>query len=230
MGTRMDGACARSLTAVVRTTHQARKARRYDVSKSVLDKGARKFWCTQFGAEHHEVATGRLIETLLFESKAAASYTDADRTVVYGMLRKVLDGNQDGSVSPGELHNFLAYFGPLPDCVRRTVDSLVEFRSEDSSRTVPWFVFTELDRSTVDIMFPREVRCAIACLRGAALTGLTLCCMQHTACGHVCCACKLHPRPLCHVSCEKTWLSHALHHQERRRGWVPIRGPEAPLP
>ena len=68
---------------------QARKARRYDVSKSVLDKGARRFWCTQFGAEHHEVSTGRLIETLLFESKATSDFTDRDRTVVYEVLRKV---------------------------------------------------------------------------------------------------------------------------------------------
>ena len=74
-----------------------------------------------------------------------------------GGARQVLDSNNDGSVSPSELHNFLCYFGPLEHCVQRTVNSLLEFRSDEGARALPWFVFTKLDRATVNRVLPPQV-------------------------------------------------------------------------
>lgn len=81
----------KQLRALLRVKAHAREERRYDVSKSVLDAEARDFWCTQFGAERHEVATDRLIETLLFccpHALPRAKCKEQWRAAVYALLRR----------------------------------------------------------------------------------------------------------------------------------------------
>lgn len=135
---------------------QVRQARRYDVSKSVLRADAREFWCTQFGAETHDVPTRRFLETMLFHSGDHTVYRDSTYETVYRCLERVLDSNHDGAVSPSELHSFLAYFGPLEVAISRTVKSLLKFDEDGTARPYAWFVHGKLDRKTVDQLLPQQ--------------------------------------------------------------------------
>ena len=42
------------------------------------------------------------------------------------LLKQLLDPNEDGSVSPSELTDFLRYFGPLKCSIQRVRRSLLE--------------------------------------------------------------------------------------------------------
>jgi len=84
-----DRVCAhqQTLRDFAQLQSQLRENRVYDVSNVLQDQKAQKFWVTNFGANQHAVETGRLIETILFETDAGInSHTNQARDAIYQLL------------------------------------------------------------------------------------------------------------------------------------------------
>ncbi len=150
---------ATQLRRYIALQEQMRASRRYDVSKTLTDEAARKFWITHFGAENHSVDTSRFIETLLFMAAGdegdRTEYKDDHRRLIYSTIEQIVDNNRDGSVSPYEFGVFLKFFGPLEKCCQKVVNSLVNLNVSPPSLHA-WFCWRSMDRKDVNENLTKE--------------------------------------------------------------------------
>eukprot|EP00457_Paulinella_chromatophora_P012027 gb/GEZN01012201.1/.p1 GENE.gb/GEZN01012201.1/~~gb/GEZN01012201.1/.p1 ORF type:complete len:327 (-),score=46.88 gb/GEZN01012201.1/:72-1052(-) len=126
---------------------QLSERNKYNVSRTLMEPEANEFWTRNFGQDCHTVATDRFIEALLENTKTGEKkplvgdavmgrwtgptspvdsptlnfLPDVDRDSVYATLRRALDKNEDGTISPHEFRNFLVEFGPLIECIHKCV-------------------------------------------------------------------------------------------------------------
>eukprot|EP00455_Lapot_gusevi_P046269 TRINITY_DN605_c0_g1_i2.p1 TRINITY_DN605_c0_g1~~TRINITY_DN605_c0_g1_i2.p1 ORF type:complete len:778 (+),score=175.47 TRINITY_DN605_c0_g1_i2:78-2411(+) len=163
----------KSLRSFMELETQLRSARRFDVTRALegveMDVSckiaAKNFWIDNFGAENHSVPTPRFIETLLSSFGGHLTLKEKHRQVVYTIIRKIVDVNNDGSVSPNEFLRFLQLFGPLDLCIARVKDSLLDF-SVDPPVQFPWFSWQQMSRDDTNAILPSQgpgtflIRCA----------------------------------------------------------------------
>ncbi len=142
------------LKEIQETRQRVREANTFDVGPILRGfPDAKKFWIDQFGADKRKVPTTRFIEVLLdWRNKMDVSrgvrvepLPEKERETLYCQVGKVIDTNHDGSVSPTELANILAYFGPLHHSVIK-MRSLVDFDDDGEPRRQPWFIWKDVGK------------------------------------------------------------------------------------
>lgn len=105
---------------------------RFDASKVLEDVGqdAREFWDNHFGSETLMIPIGTFLQSLELAENRRLQH--AEREVV----SRVLDPDQDGSVSVYEFARWLRHFGPVQDAMATTLTSLFDAKH---NRVHGWF-------------------------------------------------------------------------------------------
>jgi hypothetical protein len=134
---------------------QIKKERKYDVSKVIEDPAVLQWWCRHFGSQQSSVPTDRVIQALLHDHPLYEKSRKETQVAMSAVMKDLVDANKDGDISPQELVQFLQSFGPIDQCVDKTINSVLDLSNAPPTR-YRWFCWRKLDRRTVEETCPLQ--------------------------------------------------------------------------